>query len=210
MVCKWKVSMIFGCWAMSLFSRSCHDLLNAKVPCCGSSELFFDVHDKSSYPWQFKRNSAMKQGQLLVGDPRRSYDVIMYYVIAGHENISVNNSSQKWGRAVGEVSSCLSCQDASIDMQYRLPWPFIRSGHLNRSTVRFLHWPFGAELHIVRCVPTTSGIRWCFAFFPIFLCLEAIWKKRLSSQKATFFIYLHCLCLLFQISIFVYFGFTCG
>ena len=36
--------------------------------------------------------------------PYRLYDVIMYDVIAGHENIYVNNSSPNRGRAVGEVS----------------------------------------------------------------------------------------------------------
>ena len=61
--------------------------------------------------------------------PYRSYDVIKY-VITGNEDIYVNNYSQNQGRAVGEMSLCLSHQYALTDMQYDLPWPFIRSGHL--------------------------------------------------------------------------------
>ena len=53
--------------------------------------------------------------------PYRSYDVIMYDVIAGHENIYVNNFSQNRGGAVGVVSLYLSRQDASTDMHYDLP-----------------------------------------------------------------------------------------
>ena len=72
----------------------------------------------------------MNQVQLLAGDSRTSpYDVIIHDVIAGHENIYVNNSSQNQGRDVGEVSMHLS-QDTSTDMQYDLPGSFIRSGHL--------------------------------------------------------------------------------
>ena len=59
-----------------------------------------------------------------------SSDVIMYDVITDHKNIYVNNSSQNGDKAVGEVSLCLSRQDASNDMQYYLPGPFTRSGHL--------------------------------------------------------------------------------
>ena len=45
----------------------------------------------------------------------------MYDVVTDHENIYVNNFSQNRDRAVGEVSLCLSHQDASNDMQYDLP-----------------------------------------------------------------------------------------
>ena len=42
------------CWAMTLFSRSCYGPFDANAHCCGSFQLFFDIHDKSSYPWRFK------------------------------------------------------------------------------------------------------------------------------------------------------------
>ena len=59
---------------------------------------FFDMHVSLSVTIQM--HMAMKQVQLLAGDPRTgSYDVIMYDVIAGHDNICVNNSSQNRGRA---------------------------------------------------------------------------------------------------------------
>ena len=54
-------------------------------------------------------------------------------VIAGHENIYVNNFSQNRGGAVGEASLYLSRQDASTDMQYDLSGSSIRSGRDLRS-----------------------------------------------------------------------------
>ena len=50
----------------------------------------------------------------------------MYAVITGHENIYVKNFLQNRGRTVGEVSLCLSPQDASTYMQYDLPGSLIR------------------------------------------------------------------------------------
>ena len=44
-VCKWEASMIFGCWAMNLSSGSCHDPVNANVPCCVIFSLDF------RHPW---------------------------------------------------------------------------------------------------------------------------------------------------------------
>ena len=61
----------------------------------------------------------------------------MYDVIAGHENIYVNRSSQNRGRAVSEVSLYLSRQDATTGMQYDLPASFIRLGHLTLPEVKF-------------------------------------------------------------------------
>ena len=72
-------------------------------------------------------NSSGNESSATAGrwPPCRSYDVI-----ADHENISVNKSSQNRGRTVIEVSLCLSRQCASTDMQYDLPGSIIRSGHL--------------------------------------------------------------------------------
>ena len=78
--------------------------------------------------------------------PYRSYDVIMNDDIIGHKNY-VNNYSQIRDRAVGEVSLCLSRQDASNDMQYDLPGPFIRSGHLTWPKVKFSNWPFVVKIY---------------------------------------------------------------
>ena len=69
--------------------------------------------------------------------PYTSYDVIMHDIIAGHENIYVNNSLQNPGRAVIEVALCLSRQDTSTDMQYDLTGSFIRSGRLTWLNVKF-------------------------------------------------------------------------
>ena len=60
----------------------------------------------------------------------RPYGIIIYDVITGHRATYIHNSSQKKGRAMGEVSLCLSCQCTSTDMQYDQLGSFIRSGHL--------------------------------------------------------------------------------
>ena len=94
----------------------------------------------------------------------RSYDAIIYNVIAGHKNIYVNNSSQKRGRTVDEVSLCLSCQDASTDLEYDLPGSFIRSGHLT--------WSIQIDLlELRRICFDTSRREECdgFAIFPLSL-----------------------------------------
>ena len=66
-------------------------------------------------------NAYSNESSTTVERLHRSYDVIMYDVTTGHENIYVNNSSQNRDRAVGEVSLCLSRQAASNGMQYDLP-----------------------------------------------------------------------------------------
>ena len=65
----------------------------------------------------------------------RSYNVIIYDVITGQENVYGNNFAQKSGTAMGEVSLCLSCDDTSTDMQFtyldhssgRVIWPDLRT-----------------------------------------------------------------------------------
>ena len=74
-------------------------------------------------------HAVMNQVQLLNGDPSKGH-MTSYDVIAGHENIYVNNFLQNRGRAVGEVSFFLSRQGTSTDMQHNTPVSFIRSGHL--------------------------------------------------------------------------------
>ena len=66
----WQISMIFGCWAITLFLRPCQDPVNANVfACSGYFHLSFYIYDKYSSPWRFKCNSATNQVQLLVGGP---------------------------------------------------------------------------------------------------------------------------------------------
>ena len=77
-VCKWQLSMTFGCWSMILFSRLCNDPFNATAHCCGSFQLYFDTYDKSSYLWRFNCKSAAIQMQLLVGDPRTGHMTSLY------------------------------------------------------------------------------------------------------------------------------------
>ena len=121
--------------------------------------------------------------------PYRSYDVIIYDVIAGHWNVYnyVNNSSQNWARAVGEVSLCLSWYDASTDMQRDLPGSFITTGHLTWPKVKFSDWPIGVKMHMFLGV-LTPGMRWCFAFFLTILSSKAICKNVSFIQKLTIFL----------------------
>ena len=113
--------------------------------------------------------------------PYSSYYVIIY-VITGHENFYVNDSSQNQGRAMGEVSLCLLRQDVSADMQYDLTGWFIRSGHLTWPKVKISYWAFGVKMHKFRCV-FTRGIRWCFYLSK----LKSYLQKRWFSPKATNF-----------------------
>ena len=106
-------------------------------------------------------------------------------VIEGHENGYVNNSSHKRGRVVGEVSLCLSCQNASTDMRYDLPGSFIRSGHLAWPKVKFSNWAFGVKIHMVRRV-LTREMRWSFAVFFIFLSSIVISKNVDLTKKQHF------------------------
>ena len=130
MVCTLQVSMTFGCWAMTLISRSCDDPFDENVHCCGSFQLFstsminLAIWDSNAI-WQWMKSTASRW------PPSRSYDVI-----AGHENIHVNNSSQNRLRAVGAVPLCLSRKDASTvicNMHYlghssgQVIWPDLRS-----------------------------------------------------------------------------------
>ena len=84
----------------------------------------------------FETERALTRATLVDGErvePRyRSYDVI-----AGHGNVNVNNSSQNRGRAVSEVSLCLSCYNTSTDTQHDIPGPFIRSIPLTRPDAKF-------------------------------------------------------------------------
>ena len=81
--CKWQVSMSFSFWACLFvlkvsvsprqvsLSSSCHDTVNANVPCLRIFPLvLFNIHDESSYPWWFKCNSALNQAQLQADDLR--------------------------------------------------------------------------------------------------------------------------------------------
>ena len=66
--------------------------------------------------------------------PYRSYDVIIYDVFAGHENIYANNSWQNRARAVCVASLRLSCHVARVDMLHdpghssaQVIWPHLTS-----------------------------------------------------------------------------------
>ena len=107
--------------------------------CFSTSMTNIAIHDDS--------NASGNESSATAGrrPPCRSYDVIMYDVIAGHENIYINSSSQNRGRALIEVSLCLSHKCASNDMQHDLPGSIIRSGHLTWHKVKFSYWPLGPK-----------------------------------------------------------------
>ena len=58
----------------------------------------------------------MNRVQLSALTPYRSYGVITYDIIAGHENVYVNYSGQNVVRVMREVSLCWACHDAMVDM----------------------------------------------------------------------------------------------
>ena len=164
-------------------------LFDANVHCCGSFQFFFStsmidlaVRDDSNAYDNESSTTAERS------TPYRPYDVIMYDVIAGHENIYANNSSQNWDRSVIKVSLCLSRKDASTDMQYDLPGSFITSSHLTWPKVKFSTWPFEVKMHTFRCL-LTRGIRWCFEFFSIFLSSKVICRKLGFPNKQLFFVW---------------------
>ena len=159
---------------------SCNDRVNANVPCFESFHYLFDILDESNYPWQFKFNLIFNEsnGTASRRFPSRPYNVIIYNVITGQENVYVNNSWQNGVRAMDEVSICLFCQNASNDMQHGIPVSFNRSRHLTWSEIKFSYWPFGVKLHICGCV-FKRGIGLCFAFLSTLLSSKVICIKRL-------------------------------
>ena len=70
---------------------------------------------------QFGNESSATAGRR---PPYRSYDVIIYDIIAGHGNVYENSSSQNRGKAVAEASLCF--QGESNDKQYDLTGSFKR------------------------------------------------------------------------------------
>ena len=158
--------MTFGCLAMTLFSRSRYGPFDANVSCCVFFSCFstyminLAIRDDSNAIQQWIRCNCWPV------TPYRLYDVI-----AGHENIYVNHSSQNRGRAVGEVPMCLSRQGTSTDMQQDLPEPFIRSFDPTKGQIS--NWPFEVKMHMFWCV-FTRGVRWCQAFFSIFVISKVI------------------------------------
>ena len=164
---------------MTVFSRSCYDLDNLDVPCCKSFH-FFDIHVKSCWfvitysliQMHFDNESSATASRRPTWRP---YNVINYDNIVDRENVYVNNSSKNRVWDVGEASFCLFRHGASTDLQHDLSGLFIRSGHLTWSKVRFSNWPFG-DMDMFRRV-STRLIRWCFAFFSIFLTLNVIYKN---------------------------------
>ena len=169
--------MAFCCWAMTLSQGHVMAHLMQMFTfvdlfsCFSTSMMNLATRDDSNAYGNESSATAERW------PPYRSYDVIMYDVIAGHENIYVNNSSQNRGRTVGEVALCLSRQDASTDFQYDLPESLIRPGHLPWSNVKFSNWPFGVKMHVFLCV-LNREISWCFAFFSLFLGSKVICKKK--------------------------------
>ena len=104
--------------------------------------------------------------------------VVRVQVIWSHRRpqkrlLYINNSSQKRDRAVGEVSSCLSSQDAPTDMQYDLLGSFISSCRLTWPKIKFSNLLYVVEIHMLRCFGT-RGIRRYFAFFSMFVSSKVI------------------------------------
>ena len=82
-------------------------------------------------------------------DPRTGHVTSSCMTLSHAMKKYVNNSSQNRGRAMGEMSLCLSRQDASTNMQYDLSGSSIRSGNLTWPKVKFSNWPFGIKMHNV-------------------------------------------------------------
>ena len=147
--------------------------------CFSTSMINLAIHDDSN-GYSNEASSTTERWP-----PYRSYDGIIYDVITDHKSIYSNNYSQNRDRAMGEVSLCVSRQDASNDMEYCLPGSFIRLGHLTWPMFKFSNWPFRVKIYIFRCA-LTRKIRWCFAFSLSFL-VQKLFSKNFSFQKKTTF-----------------------
>ena len=129
-------------------------------------------------------HTAMNQVQLLNGDP---IQVIWRHNVWRHRRSRkhyVNNFSQNRARAVGELLSCLSRQDASTDMQYDL------LGHLSGQVI----WPglrsnFQLDLSESKCICFDASWRDEYDGVSRFLCISYFksYLQKMDFQKNNFF-----------------------
>ena len=160
--------MTFGCWAMTLCSSSCHDHLTANFHCCGSFQLFFDIHDKSGSPWRFKCNSPMSQAQLLAGDPRTGH-MTSSYMMSSHvtkTSTSITPHRIEVEPLVRSHCVCLVKTHKLICNMTYLGHPDLGWGRLTWPKVKFSDWPFGVKTHMCRCL-STRGMRCCTLFLSL-------------------------------------------
>ena len=153
--------MTYSFWAMTLFSRLCHDPVNTNVPGCNSFILFFNTHDESSYLWQYKYNKVMNQVQLLTG-----------VLQTGHMTLSYITSS-----LVTKIFTLINIEDcsvtaygASVPSQYQLggQWALWTPGRgvwrrsmTHESGHQWAPWTPGiAEAWRHRC-PALNSSLWC-------------------------------------------------
>ena len=123
--------------------------------CFSTSMIHFTIRDVSNAIRFIQTNATARQWPLY-----RSYGVIIYAVITCHENAYTNKSWQNRVTQLYAKCLCLSCHDATTDMQYDLPESFIRSVHLPWPQIRFSTWPIGISMHMFWFV-STRQTRWC-------------------------------------------------
>ena len=109
---------------MTLPSMSYHDPVNANVLCCDYFFLFFDTHDKTSYPWRFKCNSAMDQVQLLAGDPRTGHMTSSYITTWQATKTLTSITPDRI-----ELEPCARCHCVCLVTTHRLIWTMTYLGH---------------------------------------------------------------------------------
>ena len=136
-------------WVMPLFKRSCHDPVNAHVPCCdisscSSTSMINRLIVLLQMPFSNESSAAVNRWPM-----RTSYGVIIYDVITGRENVYINNPWQKTGRAACEVVSCLVCHD-----MHRL---ICNVTYLGYSPGQILNWPIGVNNQHA-CVSVTIDV----------------------------------------------------
>ena len=141
--------------------------------------LDFRLHNKSSYPWRYKWNSAMNEAQMPAGEPRAVYMTSSYmssHVTNTFPSITPHRKVVwRWARChcVCLVTTLWLCID------WYATWPTCATHQ-----VKFSNWHFGNDMHMFRCV-STRGLWWCFAFFTIFRSWKIIAKETLILLKAT-------------------------
>ena len=131
-------------------------------------------------------HQAINQVQLLAGDPYRSYDVIIYDVIAGHENIDVNKSPQNQGRAVSVFASSRSFEWYAI-------WPTWVIYQVRSFDLKFLNWPFGVKTFVCCQVFSSVSMRlderntMVLRVFSLLFLVQKLFAKSLIFPKSNIF-----------------------
>ena len=119
-VCKWQISIILGCLAMTLFSMSCHNEFVGNMPWFHGFHLIFNIRDKYNYLWRLKYNAALNEVPLSNGEPRTGHMMSSYMTSSQDKKTftSATFTEYRWSRGQGGTVFILSWR-----IDWHTTWP---------------------------------------------------------------------------------------